>query len=189
MFKFYNKSHEYYDKIAKVYDEMYKDCYWLVARAHIEEFIKKYVGTIEGKLILDVGSGTGEWSLWAAKQRAIVHLLEPSKEMLEISKNKLSAHFNLNILNSFKFYNMTIEEFQPNDLEPGKEVRYDIIFLLGDVLSYVEKLDKALITIKSVSKPGTILLGTVDNYYSYVRDIIIHGEWSDYAELEKKSRE
>lgn len=167
---------------------MYKDHYWLVARVHIEEFIKKYIGAIEGKLILDVGSGTGEWSLWAANQGAIVHLLEPSREMLEISKNKLGSHFNIDILNLFRFYNTTIEEFQSMDLESGTVVRYDIIFLLGDVLSYVENLDNALIIIKSVSKPGTILLGTVDNYYSYIKDIIIHGEWSDYEELERKKR-
>lgn len=188
MFKFYNKSHEYYDKIANVYDDMYKDRYWMVARTQIEEVIKKYVGTIQDKLILDVGSGTGEWSLWAAKRGAIVHLLEPSKEMLEISENKLSSHLNLDILNLFKFYNTTIEEFQSKDLDSGIVIRYDIIFLIGDILSYVKDLDKALSSIKSVCKSGTILLGTVDNYYSYVKDTIIYGEWSHYVELEKFGR-
>jgi hypothetical protein len=59
------------------------------------------------------------------------------------------------------------------------------IFVFGDVLSYVRKIDIAMENIRRAAKGGALVFGTVDNYFSYIKDVILYGSWKDYEYLIK----
>ncbi|MEJ5258104.1 MAG: methyltransferase domain-containing protein [Fervidobacterium sp.] len=178
--KRFSYSSEYYNSIAKVYDSMYEDEYWQVARKQIEMAILKYKPQLDGAKILDVGAGTGYWSFWALQRGAQVTLVEPAENMLKIAKEKIAQ---VGLLEKARFINSTAEQ-----MDEYIDEQFDVIFALGDVLSYVSDLDKVLSVLSKISSPNALMFATVDNYYSYLKDVIIHGTWEDYRTLERKKR-
>lgn len=57
---------------------MYEDIYWTIAKQQIELTIEKHVHSITKLSIIDIGGGTGYWSLWALKKGAKVVFVEPA---------------------------------------------------------------------------------------------------------------
>ena len=172
------RSHEYYNFIAEMYDDMYKDEYWQSVMAQIKAEILRYVPDMNGKSVLDLGAGTGQWSLWAAQHGAEVTLVEPAKKMLKIAQAKL-----WNFQDVCKFINCKAEKFTKKVQD-----RFDVIFLLGDVLSYVEDIEKTLENVSKTAKAGTFAFGTVDNFYSYVKDAMIYGSSQEVENLQRTRR-
>lgn len=169
----YGKSYDYYNAIAQKYDDMYNDRYWENARKHISRIIEKYTGDVKNLNVLDIGAGTGYWALWAAEKGAPVTLIEPAENMLQIAVKRLN-----NYSDKCKFLNTPVEQ-APIDQ------KYDVIFLLGDVLSYVNDPEIVVEKLREFSHQDTLIFGTVDNYYSYLKEVIIYGFWDDYIFLQK----
>ncbi|KAF2962322.1 class I SAM-dependent methyltransferase [Fervidobacterium sp. 2310opik-2] len=167
------KSYEYYNSIAHIYDEMYLDKYWENAKKQIKYVLKSYISDFSDKKVIDIGAGTGQWSQWFVQNGAQVVLVEPAWNMLEIAKEKLKNYSEKCTFICEKAENIQLDE------------KFDVIFLFGDVLSYVENIEKVLNNIKKLSKDGTYIFGTVDNFYSYLRDVIIYGDKRDYEYLKK----
>lgn len=169
----YDKSYDYYNAIAEKYDEMYKDKYWENATRHISRIIEKYTDDVKDLNILDIGAGTGYWALWAVERGALVTLVEPAENMLQMAIKRLS-----NYSEKCTFLNTSVEEVKVDQ-------RYDVIFLFGDVLNYVTDPEFVIEKVREFSHQNTIIFGTVDNYYSYLKEVIIYGSWDDYMFLEK----
>jgi len=169
----YGKSYDYYNAIAQKYDDMYNDKYWENARKHISRIIEKYTGDVKNLHVLDVGAGTGYWALWAVEKGALVTLIEPAENMLQIAVKRLN-----NYPDKCKFLNTPVEQ-APIDQ------KYDVIFMLGDVLSYVNDPEIVIKKLREFSHQNTLIFGTVDNYYSYLKEVIIYGSWDDYMFLQK----
>jgi len=171
-------SHEYYNFIATMYDDMYKDEYWQSVMTHIEAEILKCVQEMAGKSVLDLGAGTGQWSLWAANRGAHVVLVEPAKKMLEIAREKLA-----NFQDACEFINCRAEKFTKKVQD-----KFDVIFILGDVLSYVNDTEKTLENVSKVAKSGAFLFGTVDNFNFYMKEAIVYGAKQEVKNLQKTGR-
>ena len=172
---------EYYNSIANVYDKMYEDVYWNIARQQIKVTIEKHIFSMSGLSVIDIGGGTGYWSLWALKKGAKVLFVEPAQRMIEQAKDKLRKEMGMDLREvPIEFINRPAEDL---DFHLHFEEKFDVILLLGDVLSYVDNLEKTMENISRASKKGTLVFGTVDNYFSYLKDVIIYGSWEDYNYL------
>ncbi|MCX7654761.1 MAG: class I SAM-dependent methyltransferase [Fervidobacterium sp.] len=176
MSKLYKNSYHYYNDIAHDYDSMYNDEYWKCSQEHIKTIMEKYVSNFVNLKVLDIGSGTGNWARWVVERGAHVTLVEPAQNMMKIAEEKLKS-----VSHNCLFINDTIE----NVIEIGK---YDVILLLGDVLSYVKDYDIVMRKILHFSKYGTLVFGTVDNYYSYLKDVVTYGEWKDFIYLKSNQK-
>ncbi|MBO8160227.1 MAG: class I SAM-dependent methyltransferase [Thermosipho sp. (in: Bacteria)] len=150
------KAYEYYDKIAHIYDQMYQDKFWITFRKAIKRYIENAIKAGNYKTVLDVGAGTGYWIDYFLSKNLEVTAVEPSEKMVEILKQKFG--------NNVRIYNSKIEDFQISK-------KFDIVNIQGDVLSYVEDLDRAMKAIKSVIRKDGILFATVDSYY-YMKKLI-----------------
>ncbi|ODN30624.1 hypothetical protein A4H02_04835 [Fervidobacterium thailandense] len=158
---------------------MYKDDYWKSAHEQIKRTVLKYVPSLDGLEVVDIGAGTGTWGLWFAQLGACVTLVEPARNMLEIAKRKFESN---NLTQKVRRFICSKIE----DLENYQQ--YDIALLLGDVLSYVEVPDLVLRKVAKLLKNRGFVFGTVDNYFSYLKDVIIYGTLNDFKRLQDVGR-
>ncbi len=100
----------------------------------------------EGKTILDVGAGTGDFLAFCKKNDWTVFGTEPNKKARSLAKNK-----GINLKDSLEYYNGT---------------RFDIV-TLWHVLEHVKDVQKTIAQLKNTLKPNGVLLVAVPNYKSY----------------------
>lgn len=110
----------------------------------------------EGKKILDIGCGTGNYSIRLAELGYEVVGIDISDEMLDIARNKAKEK-NLNI----KFYNMDIYDLKFIDEE------FHGAFSMA-AFEFIEDTERAMYEIFRVVKPeGKILIGTINKDSSW----------------------
>ena len=79
----------YYNEKSKNYDNTFDKLYYKVYDAVIWKYLEPHVPTSSNALVLDVGGGTGRWSIRMAEKGCKVVLLDASKGMLEIATAKV----------------------------------------------------------------------------------------------------
>ncbi|KAF2960333.1 MULTISPECIES: class I SAM-dependent methyltransferase [unclassified Thermotoga] len=150
---------EFYDRIARVYDSMYETPKWKLYHRLIESFLEEYLKN--PCRVLDLGGGTGKWSLFLQERSFEVVLVDPSREMLEIAREKGVKN---------------VVEARAENL-PFPSGTFKAVLALGDVLSYVENKDKAFSEIKRVLVSDGLLIATVDNFYTFLQQMIEKDAW------------
>ncbi|MFY9554800.1 MAG: class I SAM-dependent methyltransferase [Blastocatellia bacterium] len=112
--------------------------------------VEKLIGNISGARVLDVGCGSGTYSVWFAKSGAQVTGLDLSPTMISLARNRASA-------------SSVQAEFQVADIReslPFREREFDLVFT-ATALHYVENLNVALKEIARVISPGGCLVASV----------------------------
>lgn len=150
---------EYYSRIAKEYDSMYETPKWRLYHRLIQSFLSEHLKV--PCRVLDLGGGTGRWSLFLQERGFDVILVDPSEEMLKIAEKKGVK----------KFLKARAEDL------PFSSHSFDTVLAMGDVLSYVENKVKAFSEIARVLKPGGLLIATVDNFYTFLQHMIEEDAW------------
>jgi len=152
---------DYFRNKADHYDDVDKQLYWNFSDAVLWNILYKLVlSKLKNKKIklLDAGAGTGRWGIKIAEELGCeTLLLDISKEMLEVAKRKIAKKKLTHLV--------TIQE---RDIEkPGfpKGSRYDLIILFHNVLSFVDKPQKALKNVERVTKKGGYVVVIVANKY------------------------
>lgn len=69
---------------SKIYDSMKGRLRLAVLRRDFDDYV-----ALDGKRVLDVGAGQGQWALQMLRRGAIVHLTDVSAEMLSLAKNNI----------------------------------------------------------------------------------------------------
>lgn len=124
------------------------------------DYINKYIK--EGMKVLELGSGTGAYSLYYAQQGYEVHALEYVKENLDILKSKVKGDMNI-----------TPVLGDARDLHMYSDNTFDITLCLGpmyhlDVKGREECLKESI----RVTKPnGLIYLAYISNNFTFVKCI------------------
>ena len=122
------------------------------------ETIKKYLKP--GMKILELGAGTGAYSIQLAKEKYEITAIELVKKNLDILKSKITS-------------NMKIEAVLGNalNLKFIKEKKFDIVLCLGPMyhLNMKDRL-KCIKEASSVCKKGGILIfAFISNYLPFIR--------------------
>jgi len=86
----------WFDSFANDYDNWYRSKLGNFVDAVEKRLIEEMVGFEQGENILDIGSGTGNYSIWLAKKGLKVTGLDQSQAMMNIAKKK-AAEENLAI--------------------------------------------------------------------------------------------
>ncbi|MBS4534315.1 methyltransferase domain-containing protein [Clostridium sp. D2Q-14] len=141
----------FFDSEAKTYDSWYDT----KLGEFVDEIERKCAFNLflpfEGKRILDIGCGTGNYSIRLAKLGYEVVGIDISDEMLDIAKEKAKGK-KLDI----EFYNMDIYDLKFDDNE------FDGAFSMA-AFEFVEDTEKALDEIFRVIKSeGQVLIGTIN---------------------------
>lgn len=152
----------YYNKFCenKRLESRHGQVEFFVATKYIEKFAKD----LTNKTLLDVGAGTGRYSIWAKKKGANVTAVELVKYNLGILKTNDSS--------------IKAIEGDARNLKKIKNDSFDIVLLFGPlyhILSYDEKL-VALNEAKRVVKPnGLIFISYLNNEYAILKHGFMDG--------------
>ena len=115
------------------------------------KYIDKYLN--EGDRILEVGAGTGIYSLHYAKRGYQVDSLELVKDNLDILKSKITSDMNINAIQGNAL-----------DLSMYEDNTFDVTLVLGPLyhLFKKEEIDKVVEEAIRVTKPGGLI------YYAFI---------------------
>jgi len=122
-------------------------------------YILELIGDVRGKKVLDVGCGTGFYSLWLSEKGAKVLGIDSSEEMIKIAKEKASK----------KMLDAKFSIGDITDLRIEDSV-FDVV-LSTLVLMDVKELDKAVGELVRVTRNGGDIVISVQH------PIITAGDW------------
>lgn len=142
-------------KLYSLWAEKYDS--WPNVRYVIEKKgLLKMVEKVKGKNLLDLGCGTGGWSIILAKKGANVTAVDNSKEMLNVFKKKLSSdNLKINILKK-DIYKLKLNK------------KFDII-ILGLVIDNIKDLDRVFKVVKNHLKQKGIFFISDPIYFSGIK--------------------
>jgi ubiquinone/menaquinone biosynthesis C-methylase UbiE len=144
-----------FDKTAKIYDEETNDfSHKIMEYINIENLKQELPLPDKSLKLLDLGGGTGKYSLFLSKLGYNVTLADISSESLKIAREKFDKE---NI--SMSIVNISGEELSFEDKY------FDIIIMLGGVISYTPDYNKLLAECKRTLKENGIL------YFDFVNTI------------------
>jgi len=148
-------------------------------RSEFVGFLLKYFD-LKGKTILEVGTGTGQYSMELSKRQAICHGIDLEQESIDLV-NRIS-----------KDLNITGCEFEKIDLFDIKDRHYDIVFSMGTMEHFTETEMKNML-IKMNELGDYVVVGVPysgSNAYMLSKELSIQmGTWqygveNDFMSLE-----
>lgn len=148
---------------ARAYDERkesgpYRHEVWIKRRI-IWNLLKKHLPEDRSTPILDLGGGTGVWSIRLAREGYDVLLTDVCPSFLARAKEKLDI---LGLTDK-----VTISEADMSDLSGFSHGRFNLVLALGDPLSYCHDPQAALKGIRSITAAGGgVLIGDVESRYA-----------------------
>lgn len=154
--KILNKYYNDYDEDSRLVKDKAHQLEFITTTKYIEKYLK------EGDKILEVGAGTGRYSIYYAQKGYEINSVELVSKNLEILKSKITN-------------NMKITAMQGNviDLNMCEENSFDITLILGPLYHLYDELDidKAIKeAIRVTKKGGKIFIAYITDdavIYSY----------------------
>lgn len=149
--KFWNKTAKLYTKFMKNNDLIYN------------EIINKIIDLFKGNEVLEIGCGTGQFSISLSK----------------VSSSYIATDYSINMINEFKNnYNGDSIEFMVEDITnlSFPDNKFDIV-LIPNVLHVLKDYNKALEEAFRVLKPNGILIAPTfiyDKKMPFYREVIIN---------------
>ena len=133
-----------FHKYSDYYDLLYSNKNYEKEVSYIKKLIDENCSN--SKLMLELGSGTGNHAVYFSKLKYEIHGIDLSKRMVDISKNKRipNTNFHVGDISNFKF-----------------DIKFDVCISLFHVISYITDINvliKVFKNIYSSLKPGGIFI-------------------------------
>lgn len=154
MSSFVEENTKAYDEAASDWDcQVLGSPFYLNERQLAFELLDQHIGTAKpGQTVLDVGCGTGEYTLRLLEQGYAVTALDISPEMLRLTRAKAHRYKE----------RLSLVQVDANDLR-GLQGPYDYIVSFGSVVNHIEDWPRSFRNFHRLLKPGGLLIFDVDN--------------------------
>lgn len=136
-----------------------------------EPIVRRFLGDVAGKRVLDVGCGTGRHTSWLAQQGARVTGVDPSPEMLAIARSKCAG---------VEFLAGTFDPL------PVPDAAFDLA-LNALVLEHLADVTGPIAELARVVKRGGSVVVSVFHPFFVLRGIPAHFKAPDAVEYEMPS--
>jgi ubiquinone/menaquinone biosynthesis C-methylase UbiE len=150
-----------FNKLANIYDEATNDfSHKIMDYINIQNLTNELPAPDKTLTLLDLGGGTGKYSVMFAKRGYKVTLVDISNESLKVAENK------------FKKENLSISIVSASGEKlPMENESFDIIVMLGGVISYTPDPDKLLKECKRILKKDGIVYFDFLNTFGWCNEI------------------
>lgn len=162
--KFYN---DLCDEDTRL-DAKHRQLEFLTTNKYIQKYLKP------GCRILEIGAGTGKYSLYYANQGYIVNSIEYVEKNLEVLKSKITANMNI-----------VAEQGDAVDLSRFDDEIFDIVLVLGPLyhLYTDEDINKCISEARRVcKKDGVMMFAYLPNDSIMISWALLKGHLKDGAE-------
>lgn len=164
------------DYIKEYYNHYNEDAR-LKSKSHLPEYlttmryVEKYLSN--GAKILEIGAGTGTYSISLAKQGYVVDAVELVPHNIDIMKNKLTENYSVNVYEG----NATSLSFLNDDT-------YDIVLLLGPMYHLFNETDKlrAIQEAIRVAKQGGVIFTAYCNNDTTIYNLFNNRKITEYID-------
>lgn len=190
MSEYYKNVTDYFNDKAHQYDDVDEQLYWVLSDRFYKEVLKRELGDfIHNKSelrLLDAGAGTGRWTLFfhelfSSESRKISGtLIDISADMLGVAEKKLIER---DLSNKYDTLVGNIE--QMHDLSDNA---YDVSLSFYNVLSFVEKPEKAIAEISKKLKTGGMHVSVVGNTYHALYFSVLTSRTSEIDRIMNESK-
>jgi ubiquinone/menaquinone biosynthesis C-methylase UbiE len=180
---------KYFAEKAEKYDDVDSQAYWVFSDSFYKEVLKRELAAFfsnhEEVRVLDAGAGTGRWTiflheLFGADTKLTGHLVDISPEMLEVAKRKLNDK-GLN-----KDFTVSVGDIEV--LSSLADESFDLSISFYNVLSFVDRPEKALGEIRRVLKKGGLHLSIVANSYHSLYFAVLTGRTKEIDRVQNESK-
>ena len=146
----------YFEKEAPVYDEKRSQKMKFLWGKEVE-IVASLCGDIKGKRVLEVGVGTGRFSMELAKQGANVTALDPTNAMLTVAKEKAAINGVIN--------RVSLVRASGNNL-PFRDSSFDVVICMH-VLKHLPTYKEVLKEIARVTNSSGFIIVNSPNSWSF----------------------
>jgi len=150
-----SKVERYHDRVARIYDSIYRGAFWELYDKLTWEHLKRYLPTAHGAPVLDVGCGTGKWGLKLAKSGYSVTFVDISAGMIE------SARRNVERARPAGKTEFVKADICRMDALPAD--RFELVVAQGDPICCAASPERAVAEIKRVLVAGGACVASVDS--------------------------
>jgi len=180
---------DYFNSKAGEYDDVDDQAYWVLSDKYFKEILKKEIPKIiknkKSLHILDAGAGTGRWilffkDLFEKKYALSGTLIDISSKMIAVAKSKVKK------LSLDKIFECKLGDIE--NLDSLTDDSYDLSLSFYNVLSFVEKPERAVKEISKKLKKGGIHISIVANKYHAYYFSILTNRLSEIQNIRKKSK-
>jgi ubiquinone/menaquinone biosynthesis C-methylase UbiE len=172
-----NANEQYHDRVAKRYDEIYKNARWDLWYELSWQPMKAYLPNDLRAPIIDLGCGTGKYGLRIAKSGFPVTLSDLSAGMLQVARQKTTT---MGLDDRVTFLKADV-----TDLAELPREHFALAVAQGDVISFATHPAKALKEIRKILRPKGVLVASLDQTLAAIDHYV---EKSDLDALEKLVR-
>jgi ubiquinone biosynthesis O-methyltransferase len=152
---------ELFDSISNRYDDWYKTPLGEFVDQLEYKLLRKHCGNLMGKRILDVGCGTGIYSMRFANMGAHVTAIDPSTKMLSMAREK-TKHFVVPI----HFIESSAEDL------PFQDNSFDMVFACSS-LEFVQDIEQTMVELHRVLSPGgKAVFGVLNQESIWIQSLI-----------------
>lgn len=157
----------HHDSEAEIYDSDYFERFDLYHRVTLDN-IRRFVPEKKEATVLDAGGGTGIWSVELAKMGYHITLTDISKGMLKKAQEKVKK---LVLEKQIRILTSNI-----CDMPEFPDSHFDMVLCEGDPISYCGDHKKALGEVVRVTKPGGVVITSVDSRMSALNWLYKEGD-------------
>lgn len=149
-------SRRYHDRVARQYDSIYDDPYWIFHDELTWRLIKPYLPTDASAQCADLGCGTGKWGLRLLKSGFATTFVDNAAAMIGQTREKIE-------LLGAKAKKSTTLVADIVDLTEIPQEQFSLVLAMGDPLSICSDPVRAVRAMRRITRPDGIVIATADN--------------------------
>jgi ubiquinone/menaquinone biosynthesis C-methylase UbiE len=170
----------YHDRVARRYDASYDDAFWRWHDALTWDYLKPYLPRTPGAAVLDLGCGTGKWTLRLLKSGYAVTAVDIAGRMLEQARKNVEAA-GLSARASFLQADLA-------DLSDLPREAFVLAVALGEPIGCCESPPRAIKEIRKRLASDGIVVATLDNQLAAIDHYLDRGRVDELAEFLRTGR-
>jgi ubiquinone/menaquinone biosynthesis C-methylase UbiE len=177
----HDRSRKYHDRVARQYDTIYDDPYWVFHDELTWRLIKPHLPRNATAQCADLGCGTGKWGLKLLKSGFATTFVDSSAAMIVQTREKLS-----NMGPRAKRGTLIVADIVDMPQVPADT--FELVLAMGDPLSICSDPQAAANEMARIIKAGGVVIATADNKLAAIDHFVERGNLDALEEFVRSSR-
>jgi len=177
----HDPSRRYHDRVARQYDSIYDDPYWHFHDELTWRMIKPHLPRDMAAACADLGCGTGKWGLRLLKSGFATTFVDHAAAMIEQARAKAEEMGPKGKKATLVFADIVEMPAVPDEA-------FELVLAMGDPLSICSDAVRAAREMQRITKPGGVIIATVDNKLAALDHFVERGNLDELEEFIQSSR-